>query len=79
MGFGNARIYSNATIGGYKPFYIKQNDVKVIEYDKNSSIVDVKYYDIYGKEKPSTGEGLTIKITTFSNGYVKREKIISPL
>lgn len=74
MGTGNARIYSNAT-SGYKSFYIKDNDVSVKEYDK-SQIVNVKYYDIYGKEKTSI-EGLTIRITTYSNGYQKREKIYS--
>ena len=76
MGVGNARIYSNATIGGYYPFYIKSNDVSVKEYTKED-ITNVTFYDIYGKEKPSHNEGLTIKITTYSNGYQKREKIIS--
>jgi 3-deoxy-D-manno-octulosonate 8-phosphate phosphatase KdsC-like HAD superfamily phosphatase len=75
MGTGNARIYSNATIGGYKPFCIRST-VGVKELDK-SEIVDVKYYDIYGKEKSLTeAKGLTIKITTFSNGYAKKEKVI---
>jgi hypothetical protein len=74
MGSGNARIYSNATIGNYKSFYIRST-VGIKEYDK-SDIVNVKYYDIYGKEKPSNNEGLTIRITTYSNGYQKKEKII---
>lgn len=76
MGVGNARIYSNATVGGYYPFYIKSNDVSVKEYTKED-ITNITFYDIYGKEKPSYNEGLTIKITTYSNGYQKREKIIS--
>ena len=78
VGTGDARIYSNATIGGYKPFYIK-SPVSVKEYSK-LDVVNVKYYDIYGKEKPSTdrSEGLTIKITTYSNGYQKSDKIIVP-
>lgn len=75
MGVGNARIYSNATVGGYKPFYIKQNDVSVKELDK-SQIVNIKYFDIYGKEKPSNNEGLTIRVTTYSNGYQYKDKII---
>jgi hypothetical protein len=74
MGTGNGRIYSNATVGNYKPFYIRST-VSIKEYDKNE-IVNVKYYDIYGKEKPSYNEGLTIRITTYSNGYQKRDKII---
>jgi len=76
MGFGNARIYSNATPNYYYPFYIKQNDVSVNEFTKNANIINVEYYDIYGKEKPSQNEGLTIRITTYSNGYQKKDKII---
>ena len=72
MGTGNARIYSN--VGPYTPFYIK-SPVGVQEYSKHE-VVSVQYFDIYGKEKPSYNEGLTIKITTYSNGYQKREKII---
>ena len=75
MGTGNARIYSNATIGGYKPFYIRST-VGIQEYSK-SDVVNVKYYDIYGKEKSLTeAKDLTIKITTYSNGYQKKEKVI---
>lgn len=73
MGTGNARLYSNYT-NPYKSFYIKSNDVSVNELSKYE-IVSKQYYDIYGKEKPSI-EGLTIVITTYSNGYQKREKII---
>lgn len=69
---GNNKIYSS---GGYSiDIYIKDNVTKLIEYS-NNSVIDVKYYDIYGKEKPSK-EGLTIMITTYSNGYQKREKVI---
>lgn len=75
MGTGNARIYSNATVGGYKPFYIKPV-VSVYEYDKNSTITDIKYYDILGNEKAPNKESLCIKITTYSNGYQKKEKVI---
>lgn len=75
MGTGNARIYSNATVGGYKPFYIKPV-VSVYEYDKNSSITDIKYYDILGNEKAPNNESLYIKITTYSNGYQKCEKVM---
>ena len=78
MGFGNARIYSNATPNYYYPFYIKQNDVSVIELTKYE-ITNITYYDIYGKEKPSHNEGLTIRITTYSNGYQKKDKIITLL
>ena len=75
MGTGNARIYSNATIGGYKPFYIRST-VGIQEYSK-SDVVNVKYYDIYGKEKSLTeAKDLTIRITTYSNGYQKKEKVI---
>jgi hypothetical protein len=76
MGNGDARIYSNATIGGYKSFYIKlPNPVGIKELYK-SDIVNIKYYDILGNEKPSHSEGLSIVITTYSNGYQKKEKII---
>lgn len=76
MGTGNARIYSNSTPGGYKSFYIRLNDVGINELNKQENISDIKYYDIYGKEKPSQNEGLTIRITTYPNGYQKKEKII---
>lgn len=79
MGSGNARIYSNATIGGYKSFYIKLPNPVVIKELSKSEIVSIKYYDIYGKEKPSQNEGLTIKITTYSNGYQKKEKVLFKL
>ena len=77
MGTGNARIYSNHTVGGYKPFYIKSiSQVGIKELDK-SEITSIKYYDIYGKEKSLTeAKDLTIKITTYSNGYQKSDKII---
>ena len=77
MGTGNARIYSNATPNNYYPFYIRST-VGVVEYDKEK-VSTIQYYDIYGKEKPSHNEGLTIKITTYSNGYQKKEKVISTL
>lgn len=76
MGFGNARIYSNNTPSNYKPFYIRQNDVSVNELYNNSNITNIKFYDIYGKEKPSQNEGLTIRVTTYSNGYQKKDKVI---
>jgi len=72
MGSGNARIYSNA--GPYAPFYIK-SIVGIVEYDK-SEIESVKYYDILGNEKAPTNESLYIKITAYSNGYLKKEKVI---
>lgn len=72
MGTGNARIYSNAS--PYAPFYIRST-VGMQEYSKHD-VVSVQYYDIYGKEKPSHNEGLTIRITTYSNGYQKADKII---
>ena len=76
MGTGNARIYSN--VGPYKPFYIRST-VGVQELS-NSEVVSIQYYNIYGKEKSLTeARDLTIKITTFSNGYAKKEKIIIPL
>lgn len=57
--------------------YIKQlSQVGISEYDKNAEVIKTEYYDIYGKEKPSTSEGLTIKVTTYSNGYLKKEKVI---
>ena len=72
MGTGNARIYSNAS--PYYPFYIRST-VGVNELSKEQ-ITSIRYYDIYGKEKPSHNEGLTIRITTYSNGYQKKDKII---
>lgn len=77
MGTGNARIYSNATPGNYKPFYINPVSVGISEYDKNATITNVQYFDIYGKEKPSITEGLNIKLTTYSNGYISKNKIIA--
>jgi len=77
MGFGIARLYSNATINNYKPFYIRNpNPISVNEFIKNAHIIKVEYYDIYGKEKLSN-EGLVIRITTYSNGYQKKDKIIT--
>lgn len=76
MGTGNARIYSNATIGNYKPFYIRSNAVSVNEYTNGPDIVGINYYDIYGKEKPSQSEGFFIRVTIYSNGFQKKEKII---
>ncbi|CAB4126899.1 hypothetical protein UFOVP87_24 [uncultured Caudovirales phage] len=76
MGTGDARLYANAN-SGYVPFYIKPLSVVGIhEYDKNATIIKTEYYDIYGKEKPSTNEGLTIKVTTYSNGYQKKDKVM---
>lgn len=75
MGSGSARIYSNATPGGYKSFYIKSNDVGIYEHT-SVNISQVKYYDIYGKEKASDCEGLLIRVTTYSNGCVKSDKVI---
>jgi len=72
MGNGKARIYSNYS--PYKSFYISST-VGIEELNKYN-IVNVKYYDIYGKEKPLQNERLSIKITTYSNGYQKSEKII---
>lgn len=76
MGIGDARIYSNYS--PYKPFYIKQNDVGLNEYNK-SNIISIKYYDITGNEKTPEIGGLFIKITTYSNGYQKYDKIILSL
>lgn len=70
IGTGNLKVFSNM---GYKMSYIRSS-VGIKEYSKNN-IVDVKYYDIYGKEKPSI-EGLTIRVTTYSNGYQNKEKVI---
>jgi hypothetical protein len=79
MGFGNGKVYSNSTpYPGYKKFYIKNSTVMGIKkYDKNSTIIKTEFYDIYGKENPSQNEVFTIKLTTYSNGYQKKEKIIS--
>ena len=84
MGNGNARIYSNNTVGGYKPFYIRipkpPVDTTIItgikENELNLIVKNIKYYDIYGKETQSNNEGLLIKITTYVNGDIKKEKII---
>lgn len=74
MGYGKLRVY---TTQGEMSTYIKQlSQVGISEYDKNTEIIKTEYYDIYGKEKPSNNEGLTIKVTTYSNGYQKKEKII---
>lgn len=74
---GANKIYSS---GGYSiNVFIKPNIVtSIVEHDKNN-IVSVKYYDIYGKEKPSQSEGLTIVITTYSNGYQTKQKVILSL
>lgn len=75
MGVGNASVFTNISNSVY--FYIKQVIFAGInELDKNATITKTEYFDIYGKEKPSTSEGLTIKVTTYSNGYQKKEKII---
>lgn len=77
MGIGDARIYSN--VGPYTPFYIKPI-VGMQEFSKRE-VVSVQHFDIYGKEKPSTdrSEDLTIRITTYSNGYQKKEKVLFEL
>jgi hypothetical protein len=75
MGVGDAKIITNVTSNGFK-FYIKDNISGIEEYNKSFSYT-TKYYDIYGKEKPSI-EGLTIRVTTYSNGYQKKDKIILP-
>lgn len=75
MGYGVARIFANISQSTY--FYIKQTVFVGIEENyKNAEVIKTEYYDIYGKEKPSTSEGLTIKVTTYSNGYLKKEKVI---
>lgn len=72
MGTGNARIYSNGS--PYKPFYIKST-VGIQElYSKPDG--HVQYYDILGNEKTPEVGGLFIKVTSYSNGYQKKEKII---
>ncbi|MFO0323133.1 MAG: hypothetical protein ACK504_11985 [Bacteroidota bacterium] len=86
MGNGNARIYSNNTVGGYKPFYIRipkpPVDTTIItgikENELNLIVKNIKYYDVYGRENTSNNEGLIIKITTFENGYIRKEKVIIP-
>ena len=76
MGTGLAKIFAYGTVGGWKSFYINApittnvNDLTVI-----SEVVKIEYYDIYGKEKPSINEGLTIRLTYYSNGYIKKDKI----
>jgi hypothetical protein len=72
LGTGNAKVIANVND---KSFYIKSS-VGISEYDKNAEVIKTEYYDIYGKEKPSTSEGLIIKVTTYSNGYLKKEKVI---
>lgn len=73
MGTGNARLYTN--VGPYTSFYIRST-VGVQEHCK-SQTASVQYYDIYGKEKSlAETKDLTIKITTYSNGYQYKEKII---
>jgi len=69
---GNNKIYASG--GSNKAIYIKSKQVATSIED-----VSVKYYDIYGKEKPSLSEGLTIMITTYSNGYQKKQKVILSL
>lgn len=79
MGTGLAKIIASNT----KLFYIKSVSTPTvppittgIEELNKLDIIDIKYYDIYGIEKPSI-DGLTIKITTYSNGYQRKEKILS--
>jgi hypothetical protein len=75
---GNNKIYASG--GSNKAIYIKSKQVATsIEELTKNDIVSVKYYDIYGKEKPSLSEGLTIMITTYSNGYQKKQKVILSL
>lgn len=72
---GSNKIYASG--GSNKTIYIKAKTIttSITELTK-SDIVDVKYYDIYGKEKPSLSEGLSIMITTYSNGYQTKQKVI---
>jgi len=75
---GNNKIYASG--GSSKAIYIKSKQVATsIEELTKNDIVSVKYYDIYGKEKPSYNEGLTIVITTYSNGYQIKQKVILSL
>lgn len=76
MGEGDLKIigYTNFIYAYVRP----ASQVGLKEYDPNSKIIDIKYYDIYGKEKPSFCEGLTIKVTQYSNGYIKKEKVFTP-
>jgi hypothetical protein len=83
MGNGKARIYSNNTVGGYKPFYIRipkqPIDTTIItgikENGLNLIVKDIKYYDVYGRENPSNNDGFIIKITTYVKGYIRKEKV----
>lgn len=74
---GANKIYSS---GGYSvDVFIKPNIVTSINnYDKNY-VISVKYYDIYGNEKALSNESLYIKITTYSNGYQTKQKVILSL
>jgi hypothetical protein len=77
MGTGLAKIFAVGTVGGWKSFYINAPITTTIEdLINNSEITKVEYYDILGKEKPSQSEGLTIRLTYYSNGYIKKDKII---
>jgi hypothetical protein len=80
MGTGIARVYSNFTPNpGYKPFYIKASSgVGIKEYDPNSKIINIQYYDIYGKEKPSLMEGFNIRVSHYDNGFIRKEKVFIP-
>lgn len=74
---GANKIYSS---GGYSVnIFIKpQITTNVNNYSKNE-VVDIKYYDIYGNEKALNNESLYIKITTYSNGYQTKQKVILSL
>lgn len=71
---GDNKIYSS---GGYNvSIFIKPQVVNSVNELSKNNIVSIKYYDIYGTEKAPNNESLYIKITTYSNGYLKKEKII---
>ena len=74
MGTGIGKVMSNMTPNGGN-FYIRTS-VGINELSKNQDITNIKYFDLLGKEKaPQDGE-LLIKVSTFSNGYQKAEKVI---
>lgn len=76
MGTGLAKIFAYGTVGGWKSFYINAPiSTNIDNLTNDSEIIKTEYYDILGKEKPSINEGLTIRLTYYSNGYIKKDKI----
>lgn len=74
-GTGTGKVLSNDTPGGFLRFFIR-TDVGVPEYDPKATITGIKYYDVMGRENTGTTGELLVKTTIYSNGYIKKDKVI---